>query len=53
MKKELLEWIDRETIRLDRLHDNREPDNDESDPVPEALRRALADTAPEKPLQKH
>lgn len=53
MKKELLAWIDRETARLDRADDGREPDNNASDPVPEALRRALAETAPEKPPQKH
>lgn len=48
MKKDLLAWIDRETTRLDR-----EPDNDESDPVPEALKQVLAETAPGKPPQKH
>lgn len=53
MKKELLEWIDRETTRLDRADDGREPDTNECDPMPEALRQALAETAPEKPPQKH
>lgn len=51
MKKKLLDWIDRETDRLDRADDGREPENSEADSVPETLRNVLAGTAPEKPPQ--
>jgi hypothetical protein len=47
MKKELIEWIDRETVRLDQAEPEQEPERDENDPVPEALRQALADTLQE------
>ncbi len=53
MKKELLAWIDRETERLDRAGDGREPERDATDPVPEALRRVLADEADEAAPPKH
>jgi hypothetical protein len=53
MKKELLDWIDRETDRLDRAEDGLEPEHDESDPVPETLRQVLAGTAPEDHPRKH
>jgi hypothetical protein len=44
MKKDISEWIDRETVRLDQAEQGRELERDETDPVPEALRQALADT---------
>jgi len=44
LKKKLIEWIGRETVRLDQAVEGREPERDENDPVPEALRQALADT---------
>jgi hypothetical protein len=52
MKKDLLEWIDRETVRLDRTENGQEPENNGSDPVPDALRQALADEQDEGPPQK-
>jgi len=51
MKKELLEWIDRETSRLDRAGDGGDPERDETDPMPEALREVLAESAAAKPPQ--
>jgi len=47
MKKDIVEWIDREAVRLDQAEQGREPDRDETDPAPEALRQALADTIKE------
>ncbi len=52
MKKDLIKWTGRETARLDRAEDDQEPENNGSDPVPDALRQALADEPDEGPPQK-
>jgi hypothetical protein len=49
MKNELRAWIDKEVARLDQVLEGQNPDTVASDPVPEDLREALAETSGKKP----
>jgi hypothetical protein len=53
MKKVLREWIDKEVARLDREGEGENSDAAEPNPVPDALREALAETSDKKPAEQN
>ncbi len=53
MKKELREWIDKEVDRLDREGEGGNPEGTETNPVPDDLKQALAETSGKKSSEEN